>query len=65
MMPNLISLKIKTTDIYLNGNKWKKILGNYLKNLKIISLSNFLIEKRSTKNWINLYKTSFWIEKHR
>jgi hypothetical protein len=68
--PNLISLKIKTMDIYLNGNKWKKILRNYLTKLKIFQFRMYF-EFPQQKNihdefdkLINTYKTSFWIEKH-
>lgn len=70
MMPNLISLKIKTMDIYLNGNKWKKILRDYLPKLKNFQFRMYFEFPRSKNiqeefdKLINTYKTSFWIEKH-
>ncbi|CAF1327565.1 unnamed protein product [Rotaria sp. Silwood1] len=70
MMPNLYSLTLKTMDIYLNGNKWKKILMKYLSKLKIFQLRmyfQFLSHKtidEELNKLIDTYKNSFWIDKH-
>ncbi|CAF1019433.1 unnamed protein product [Adineta steineri] len=70
MMPNLYSLTLKTMDIYLSGNKWKKILLNYLTKLQIFRLRmyfEFPHEKNINEQFeklINTYRSSFWIKKH-
>ncbi|CAF2718728.1 unnamed protein product [Rotaria sp. Silwood2] len=70
MMPNLYSLTLKTMDIYLNGNKWKKILMKYLTKLKKFRLRMYFefshhknVDEQLNK-LIDTYKNSFWIEKH-
>ncbi|CAF1428295.1 unnamed protein product [Rotaria sordida] len=70
MLPNLYSLTLKTMDIYLSGNRWKKILMKYLTKLKIFQLRMYFefshkknIDEQLNK-LIDTYRNSFWIEKH-
>mgnify|MGYP001036894548 CR=1 FL=1 len=70
MMPNLLSLKIKTSDLYFKGAQWEKILDKYLIYLKIFQFRmyfQFPLKKRLDEEFDELltsYKTPFWIVKH-
>jgi hypothetical protein len=70
MMPNLYSLTLKTTDIYLNGKKWAEILINHFSQLKIFRFRMYFqfphhknVDEQLDK-LINTYRHPFWIEKH-
>ncbi|CAF3217617.1 unnamed protein product [Rotaria sp. Silwood2] len=70
-MLNLRYLTLSTSYILLNGNEWKKILINFLPNLKIFQLkmdfhfpeSNNLEDK--VDELLDTFQTDFWIQKHR
>lgn len=69
-MPNLSYLTIETTDINLDGNKWEKILIEYLPNIEVFQLNmnfNFdlsINKEEQVDKLLDSFRTSFWIEEH-
>jgi hypothetical protein len=68
--PNVCRLTIHTHHLYLNGDDWKKIIGNYLSKMKIFQLKMDLkfshpkhIEEQLDE-LLNSFRTRFWIEEH-
>ncbi|CAF0925038.1 unnamed protein product [Rotaria sp. Silwood1] len=70
IMFNLRSLTLSTSYLLLNGNEWKKILIQFLPNLKIFQLkmdfhfsqSNNVVDK--IDQLLNTFQTNFWIQQH-
>ena len=70
-MPNLSYLTIRSTQTNFDGNYWKKILIEYLPNIKVFQLKmdfifDFHIEKEEQVDQLLVsFRTSFWLEEHR
>ena len=71
MFPRLTHLKLITSQIFINGNMWKKLLMTYLPNLQIFQLKmelNFQQRYEEIEDIIDelleSFRTSFWIEEH-
>ena len=70
LMPNLVSLALRSVGLCVSGRRWKKLFRNYLPHLKNFRLRMYFayrlyrdIDEQMTK-LIETYRTPFWIEEH-
>ncbi|CAF1037572.1 unnamed protein product [Rotaria sordida] len=73
LLSNVSHLKVEIWYINLDGHRWKEIIINYLPKLKVLQLKMNIHLSRSIDDqsneekvdqYIDTYRTSFWIEDH-
>ncbi len=69
-LPNLCSLTLKISEIFMDGYNWEELLVNYLPKLKIFRLKmNFSFSSNGNiitpiDQLVDSFRTMFWIEEH-